>query len=214
MSVQLIIFDCDGVLVDTERPVNEVISKNLGQHGLTIPPEECQKLFVGGTIYGVQAEAIKRGAILSDDWIEEIYDAIYARLSEGVEVIPGVHELLDHLDSAGIPTAIASNGPLQKMRLSLGPSGLWERFDGRVYSREDHAPKPAPDMLLHAMRVAGAHRQQTYLIDDSPTGCLAAKAAGVGCFGFVPTGSVDGLVSVGAVPIRELSEVLTKLKLI
>ena len=70
-------------------------------------------------------------------------------------MVPGINALLDRLEAAGIAVAVASNGPTQKICISLGPSGLWDRLTGRIYSREDHEPKPGPGMLLHAMKVAG-----------------------------------------------------------
>ena len=80
MTSGLMIFDCDGVLVDTEAPVNQVISNNLSRYGLRIPPEDCHSLFTGGTMMDVRDEVIKRGVALPHNWIEEIYVEIFARL--------------------------------------------------------------------------------------------------------------------------------------
>ena len=89
MKPELVIFGCDGVPVDTEGPVNEVIAQNLSGCGLMLTARECRRLFVGGTIRGVQGvrdEATRRGAALSDGWIDEIYHRIFARLERGVDV--------------------------------------------------------------------------------------------------------------------------------
>lgn len=207
LTPKLVIFDCDGVLVDTEGPVNDLIATNLSSHGLQVSGAQSHALFVGGTMESAGAEAERLGATLPDNWIDQIYAAIFARLRAGVDVIPGVVDLLDKLAARGVETAVASNGPMAKMKLSLGPSGLFERFSGRIYSREDHAPKPAPDMLLHAMQVAGATADQTVMIDDSPSGCAAAKAAGVRCLGFASEGQDTLLAAQGAEPVRSMAEV-------
>jgi len=198
MLPKLVIFDCDGVLVDTEGPVNEVIAASLTRYGLPISPHECQSLFVGGTIFGVQDEARKRGADLPENWVDETLMQIFARIEAGVEVIDGIPALLDQLEALGIATAIASNGPMGKMERSLGPSGMWQRFEGRIYSREGFTPKPAPDMVLQAMKDAGVSAAQSVMIDDSPNGCMAAVRAGVRAIGYAAEGQDNQLRAVGA----------------
>lgn len=197
MTPHLVIFDCDGVLVDTEGPTSHVISDNLAGYGLIIPPEKVDTLFTGGTMQAVGATARDLGADLPEHWIDEIYDAIFARLSQGVRVLDGLFDILDQLDARDIPHFVASNGPMQKMRITLTPSGLWDRFGGdtggRILSREDHKPKPDPAMILHALARTGADPTQTVLIDDSPTGCQAALNAGIRCIGLDAYGQTDRL---------------------
>ncbi len=207
MTPKLVIFDCDGVLVDTEPTTDKVLAENLTSHGLPIAPSEVHRLFAGGTMQGVIETARKKGANLPDDWLDHIYAEVFDALREGVPVIPGVMDLLDQLERQGIAVAVASNGPMQKMRISLGPSGLWQRLQGRIYSREDHAPKPKPDMLLHAMRMAGVTPAQTVMIDDMPAGWNAARAAGVRALAYVAdgglsraTGDVTGFTQMSQVP--------------
>ncbi len=208
MLPKLVIFDCDGVLVDTEGPVNEVIAASLTRYGLPISPHECQSLFVGGTIFGVQDEARKRGADLPENWVDETLMQIFARIEAGVEVIDGIPALLDQLEALGIATAIASNGPMGKMERSLGPSGMWQRFEGRIYSREGFTPKPAPDMVLQAMEDAGVTPAQTVMIDDSPNGCMAAVRAGVRAIGYAAEGQDDQLRAVGAEVVTTIDAIV------
>ena len=204
---KLVIFDCDGVLVDTEGPVNEVIADSLTRYGLPVSAHECQELFVGGTIFGVHDEAKRRGADLPDNWVDETLLAIFARIEAGVKVIDGIPKLLDRLDDLGIATAIASNGPMGKMERSLGPSGLWQRFEGRIYSREGFTPKPAPDMVLQALKDAGVDASETVMIDDSANGCLAAVNAKVRAIGYAAEGQDASLRAVGAEVVNSINEI-------
>jgi len=104
----LVIFDCDGVLVDTEPLTAPIIAASLSHYGLNIDAHEVDKLFTGGTMGGVMAEGRRRGATLPDDWLDEIYAAIFARLSHDVDVFDGVFDLLDALNTRDVPTYIAS----------------------------------------------------------------------------------------------------------
>ena len=207
MRPKLVIFDCDGVLVDSEGPVAEVVSASLCRHGLPLSPEEVDRLFTGGTMDGTAARARAMGARLPDTWVADTYDEIYARLRLGVPVIPGVLDLIAALDGAGIARWIASNGRFEKMRITLKPNGLWDLFDGRILSREIMAAKPAPDMILHAMSAEGIGPADTVMIDDSVTGCTAARNAGVRCLGFATTGDGARLAATGAEVVRSMAEV-------
>ena len=213
MLPKLVIFDCDGVLVDTEAVTNTVISDFLNQYGLTIPPEEIITLFSGGTMASVGVEAAKRGAELPEGWLDQIYGVVFDALNEGVEVIDGVTDLIETLNARGIAIAIASNGPMPKMEITLRPSGLWDHFVGRIYSGHQYGPKPAPDMLLQVMKDAGANADETVMIDDMPSGCRAAQAAGIKCFGYVADGDPNRLDDTDAVPITSMRAISQALDL-
>ena len=211
MTPDLVIFDCDGVLVDTEPVTDRIIAANLTRHGLPIRPEEIHTLFAGGTLKAVGEEAARRGARLPPDWLEAAYEEVYAGLRNGVPVIHAVVDLIDRLEAAGVPTAIASNGPMAKMKISLAASGLWQRFAGRIHSAYDHAPKPAPDMLLHAMRVAGANPARTWMVDDMPAGWRAAQAAGCGCFAYVADGGPARAEGYPVTPVTRMDQIAVML---
>ncbi len=207
MTVDLVIFDCDGVLVDSEPATDVVIADFLTAHGLPLAAAEVHALFVGGTIQGVGEEAMRRGATLPDGWLKTLYGLIFDRLAAGVPVIDGVFPLIDKLDDLGVAKAIASNGPLQKMEISLGPSGLWARFHPAIYSGHDHGPKPAPDMIWQIMADCGVGPDRAVMIDDTATGCRSAQAAGIRCFGYAPDGGAGRFAGTGAEVITHLADV-------
>ncbi|CUH52662.1 HAD family hydrolase [Shimia marina] len=181
----LVLFDCDGVLVDSERLTNRVIHYNLKARGLFVPEEEIITLFVGGTMQGVYETARARGAVLEPDWVARIYEEVFAALAKDVTPIPGIVEVLDWLDQAAIPYAVCSNGPHAKMDVTLARCGLKARFEGRIYSREDvTTPKPAPDVYLLAAQRAGIAPARCVVIEDSPNGATAGKAAGMYTLGY------------------------------
>lgn len=193
----MVLFDCDGVLVDSESLTADVLCRNLGRHGLEITHARLADLFLGGTIMGVAEKSRALGADLSHSWVDDVYEEIFAVLAAEVEAIEGVWQVLDHLDAGGIPYAIGSNGPHRKMEITLGRTGLIKRFRGRVYSREDvPTPKPAPDVYLKAAADAGIAPQRCVVIEDSPNGAKAGKAAGMFCYGFTAETAPERLAPI------------------
>lgn len=185
-QIKCVLFDCDGVVVDSERLSNQVIRDDLAQHGLVMTLEQTMQTFVGGTLEGVGVRARQMGADLPEGWLDQLYTKIYAKLSAEVTVVPGITDVLDALDRAGVPYAMGSNGSLEKMRITLGRTGLLDRFAGRLYSGQDmDRPKPAPDVYLHAARALRWSPAQCAVIEDSASGAKAARSAGMVCFGFV-----------------------------
>lgn len=182
---ELVIFDCDGVLVDSEPLSNVVLRDNLARHGLDLKLDQIVDLFVGGTILGVMKTSRDMGADLPDDWVERVYSEIFDVLEQEVELIPGVIGVLDALDAAGIPYAVGSNGPHRKMEITLTRTGLMDRLRGRVFSREDVTnPKPAPDVYLKAALEAGVTPERCVVVEDSASGARAGKAAGMFTCGY------------------------------
>ena len=194
---KLVIFDCDGVVVDSEPLTLQLIRDDLAARGLPLDLSKVTDLFVGGTIAGAGAQARAMGADISADWADLIYDKVFAALASKVEPIPGIGAVLDRLDRQVIAYAIGSNGPHRKMEITLARCGLAARFAGRTYSREDvAAPKPAPDVYLLAASQAGVAPQDCVVIEDSATGAQAAVAAGMAVFGFAretPRAKFEGL---------------------
>ena len=190
----LVLFDCDGVLVDSEGVTTEVMRDNLKRYGLDIPIGQINDMFVGGTMLGVEITARGMGADLPEDWLDEIYGEMFDRLGKEVELIPGIAWVLDVLDAAGIAYAVCSNGPHAKMNITLGRTGLLDRFQGRIISREDvAAPKPAPDVYLLAAKQAGVKPRSCVVVEDSASGARAGRAAKMRVFGFAADTSPDKL---------------------
>ena len=210
----LILFDCDGVLVDSEGPSNVVLAKNLSGHGLAMTPEDCEAHFVGGTMAMVGEKAREMGAHLPDNWIDEIYAQIYARLAEGVDVIAGIPEVLDRLEALGIPFCVGSNGSEEKMKITLGQTGLWERFSGAIYSAHTlGVAKPDPDLYLIAAERHGIDPARCVVVEDSLAGVTAAIRADMRCLAYVAKGDGARLSDQGAEIIRHMSEIPERLGL-
>ena len=172
MTPQMVIFDCDGVLVDSEPVANKLLAQFLTEHGFPVSQDQCLDQFVGRPLQDIIDDAAAAGGTFEKDWREQFYERMDAALSAGVPLIEGVEALLDQVDHAGVKTAIVSNGRFAKMKLTLGPHGLWNRFEGKMYSPQYHGqPKPAPDMFLLAAKEAGVAPKDCIVIDDSPVRC-------------------------------------------
>ncbi|MCA3451501.1 MAG: HAD-IA family hydrolase [Rhodobacter sp.] len=208
MTPRAVIFDCDGVLVDSEPAAFDLLAEDLAAHGLVLRRAEMERIFIGGTIAGVHVRARSLGATLPDGWVAEFYERLYARLAEGTPLVPGVLDLLDALDAAGIPCAVGSNGSDRKMQVTLGQHpGLLDRFRDRLFSGQTlGAPKPAPDLYLHAAQALGQPPAACAVIEDSPTGARAAAAAGIPCFGFAPHDDGAALAAEGAILFRSMAD--------
>lgn len=200
VTPRAVIFDCDGVLVDSEAMTFDLLASDLEAHGLDLPRAEMERIFLGGTIPGVHLKARSLGARLPDDWVAGFYARLYALLAAGTPLVPGILDVLDALEAAGIPFAVGSNGTDHKMQVTLGQHpGLIARFGGRLFSGQSlGAPKPAPDLFLHAARSLGQPPHTCAVVEDSPTGARAAAAAGIPCFGFAPHDDGAALAAEGA----------------
>lgn len=215
MTVQAVLFDCDGVLVDSESICMDLVTTDLTRYGLPMNRAEADRLFIGGTIRGLFTLARDLGADLPETWVEDFYDRLYQRLAEGVPLIAGVTGVLDKLDEAGIRYAVGSNGTGTKMGITLGQHpALLARLQPHLYSGQDlGCPKPAPGLWLHAARALNAAPENCVVVDDSATGCLGAANAGIRCFGLA--GHDDGarLAATGAEVIHHLSDLPGRLGL-
>jgi HAD superfamily hydrolase (TIGR01509 family) len=192
----LVIFDNDGVLVDSERLANTILAELLTEAGLPYTLEEAVHDFMGGSLVLMRrlAEA-KLGAALPAD----LEDRYHQRLFDGftrLQPVPGVGAVLDRLDADGTTYCLASSGTHRRIRTALRAVGFWERFEGRIFSSEDVAHgKPAPDLFLHAAATMGVHPAACVVIEDSPLGVAAAKAAGMKVLGYAamtPVGKLAG----------------------
>jgi HAD superfamily hydrolase (TIGR01509 family) len=206
MSARLIIFDCDGVLVDSEPITNRLMAEEMTRHGLPMTTEQAIELFVGGTIRKVFEIGRERGATLPDGWVEGFYEKMIDALADEVEAVPGIHGVLDALDGAGLPYCVGSNGPMRKMEVTLARTGLWERLEGRIYSAHDVGiAKPEPGLFLHAANTHGIAPEHCIVIEDSVSGVRAATAAGMRCLGYTADTPAAKLTAHGAEPFDDMA---------
>ena len=183
MSCELVIFDCDGVLIDSEPIANRVLAEQLDAAGLRLSVDQVMSRFVGKTRAGcLELAAELLGRRLPETFGDAWDKALFAALAREVRAVEGVAELLRELD---FPYCVASNSTPERMQVSLTAAGLLPFFEGRMYSAAAVArPKPAPDLFLHAARSMNAPPSGCVVIEDTPTGVQAARAAGMTVLGY------------------------------
>src|SRR5688572_2882552 len=179
----LVIFDCDGVLVDSERISNRVFCSMLNDLGLSVTLEDMFQHFVGLSMpQCVELITKMSGSAPPPDFVPTLRERTEVALRAHVTPMPGVSEVLDVLQ---VPFCVASSGTHEKIRLTLGATGLLERFGNRIYSVVDvEKPKPAPDIFLYAARQMDVEPRECVVIEDTPTGVRAGVAAGMHVLGF------------------------------
>lgn len=214
MAFELVIFDCDGVLVDSERLTVQAEARMLTEMGWPITVEEIVQRFVGGSSAHMLAEVEKHlGRERTIEFDRLSSDEIAAAFRERLQPVDGVRSLVECLHAHGVPTCVASSGSHSKMELTLGVTGLMSLFEGRVYSSSEVSrSKPWPELFLHAASSMGADPSRCAVIEDSINGTRAAVAAGMTCFGFGGglTPAVD-LAAAGAVVFAEMRDLETLL---
>jgi HAD superfamily hydrolase (TIGR01509 family) len=200
MIPQLVIFDCDGVLVDSEGISDGLLVADLNAYGLSLATTQVGDMFVGGTIRGVGESARAMGAALPESWVDDFYEKMYARLAEGTPLIDGIIRVLERLDDAKIPYRVVSNGSERKMQITLGQHPeLWLRLKDKLFSAHTFgAPKPNPKLMFLAAASVNATPTQCVAIDDSATGCTAGVRAGMRVLGFAAHDDGARLKAVGA----------------
>ena len=207
MTPKAVIFDCDGVVVDSEPMLFELLAGDLAAHGLPLAAGALHEMFLGMTLQGLRDKANALGANLSIEWCDDFYARLYDKLRLGTPLVPGILGVLDALDQAKIPYTMGSNGSEEKMQITLGQHGLITRFKGLYSGQSLGKPKPAPDLYLHAAAALGVDPSHCVVIEDSPTGARAAHAAGMRCFGYAPLGN-PALAAEGAVLFSDMKDLL------
>ena len=205
---EAVIFDCDGVLVDSEPATAEVMAELITEIGVPTTPDDVMREYVGDwwpdSMRKIEA---KLGKPLPPDFTETYRSRQDAALSAGVEPVAGVIEVVDAVEAAGLETCVASNGPHRKMEITMGSAGVRERFEGRIFSSADVARgKPAPDLFLHAARELGVAPEACLVVEDSALGVRAARTAGMPAFGYTGHAPAAKLAAAGAHTFGSMAE--------
>ncbi len=198
---ELIIFDCDGVLVDSEMISNRLLAEHLSHYGFAITPEQCRRRFVGFSMAKVIAAVKAEGVDLPNDFEPLLRQNDQRAFAAELTPIAGIADILGQLNQA---KCVASSGSLDKIRSNLTLTGLIDFFEPHLFSAQMVAnPKPAPDLFLHAALRFDIDPKNCLVIEDTPIGVEAALAAGMSVLAFAGGSHCDeahiaGLDSSGA----------------
>lgn len=196
MSPALVIFDCDGVLVDSERISHEVLIAMLAERGVTMGFDEAVDRFMGSSMQRCLEIVEQLCGAPPSQFLPAFRARTFAAFEADLQPIDGIGEVLAGLP---LPFCVASNGPREKMRLTLRRTGLLARFEHGLFSADDVArPKPAPDLFLHAAAHMRADPAACIVVEDSPTGIAAARAAGMTAWGYAGMTPAARLAEAGA----------------
>jgi HAD superfamily hydrolase (TIGR01509 family) len=196
----LVIFDNDGILVDSEPVSNRILAEYLTELGHSTTYEESIRDYMGAAMHRVHDLIAERtGRRLPEGFDEAFHARVFAAFRRELRPVPGVAAVLEKLDAEGIPYCVASSGSHERIRVGLGTTGLYERFtEGRIFSSQDVGRgKPAPDLFLHAASVMGFAPERCAVVEDSPLGVEAAVAAGMDVYGFTAMTPAKRLAGAG-----------------
>ncbi len=197
MTPQLVIFDCDGILVDSERLSHIVLQQMLAELGVELSLTATLDYFMGTSTQKclhVLEELLGRAA--PANFLKTFDTRTFEAFRTGLLPVNGIHDVITSLPS---PYCVASNGSKEKVRFTLKHTGLLPHFEGRLFSAEDvENPKPAPDLFLHAARSMSIPADGCVVVEDSPTGVAAARAAGMKVFGYAAMTPSARLQEAGA----------------
>ncbi|RUU99832.1 HAD family phosphatase [Mesorhizobium sp. M6A.T.Cr.TU.017.01.1.1] len=206
---KLVIFDCDGVLVDTENLANRRLAEWLTAAGYPASFEHCRKNFSGRSMVSVQKEVEATGVSLGADFVERWNAGLPDLFAHGVEAVPYVREFIEAVHAAGIATCVASSARVSKMHITLGQTGLLPLFEHALFSSTMVSRgKPFPDLFLHAASTMGFAPADCIVIEDSVAGTLAGIAAGMRVYSYHgdPYTDRDGLTEAGGILFDDMRE--------
>lgn len=206
--LRLVIFDCDGVLVDSEPVSNRIIAEDLSSRGWPMDTDEATRRFLGQSLNDMQPIIEGRlGTRLPASWRDDLTDRIVRALADEAKPIPGAVEALRALGRLGIPWRVASNSSHAEMAAKFARIGISDLVAGRMHSHTD-VPfgKPAPDIFLAAAAAEGVLPAECLVIEDSLPGVRGAIAAGMDCLVYAPHS--DGALqrAAGAVPFHAMAD--------
>ena len=199
MRYDLVIFDNDGVLVDSEPISNRLLAAYLTELGHPTSYEDSIRDYMGSAMHRIHDLVLERtGRRLPDDFDDVFHTRVFAAFERELEPMPGAVEVLEKLAADGVPYCVASSGSHARIRVGHRKTGLDRWFgEGQVFSSEDVGRgKPAPDLFLYAAERMGVAPERCVVVEDSPLGVRAAVAAGMDVYGF--TGMTPAAKLAGA----------------
>lgn len=215
MIPELIIFDCDGVLIDSEGVAAKIIAQELTTLGWAMDAETSMRLFMGMSITDMEPIIETRlNHKLPPDWRSELAQKLVIALGTQSRLIPGADTMLREVTARGINWRIASNSSDEEMAVKFARTGLIALTQGRAHSAASviargGRAKPAPDVFLCAAASANVPPDRCIVLEDSPLGVTGAVAAGMTCYGFAPHGGGTSLLAAGAKQVfTRLDEIL------
>jgi HAD superfamily hydrolase (TIGR01509 family) len=206
---ELVIFDCDGVLVDSEAISNEVLARMLTREGLSTTLPEARRDYQGLLLTDIrhQAEA-KLGRPLPPDWLAAYERERAEAFRRDLKPVVGAGEAVRRVTAGGLKVCVASQGAVSKTRMTLGLTGLRDLFPSHALFSAHDVPRPKPDpaLFLHAAATMNARPSACAVIEDTPSGVVAAVAAGMQAIGYAADSDEHALRSAGAETIRSLEK--------
>lgn len=210
IDLRLVIFDCDGVLIDSEALCDRVVSAELHRAGWKLSPAECHRRFLGLTFADIQQAAeTQLHRPLDPDWIDHLVHRVTKVMAAEATAIPGAREALQATTALGLRFRVASNSSHAEMAAKFARAGLSDLVNGRIHSAYDMIAqgkrgKPAPDLFLAAAAAENIPPANCVVIEDALAGVQAAIAAGMTCLAFSPETDGTHLRQAGAIPFTSM----------
>ncbi len=208
MTPALVIFDCDGVLVDSEAISNRIMAEAITAAGVPITYEECRARFVGGTLQRVIDTVEQwRGKPLPPGWKGDFEARRNEALRRELTAVPGAAAAVEAIRASETPVCVASSGSLEKMNLTLSLTGLKAYFGDNLFSADMVAHgKPEPDLFLYAAEQMGQVPENCVVVEDTLLGVTAAVAAGMRALAYTGEVEADALKAAGAQPFERMAD--------
>jgi HAD superfamily hydrolase (TIGR01509 family) len=206
-SVALVIFDCDGVLVDSEAATCGLCAQAAREAGMAVSDEDSIVTFSGMALPLIRTMIEREtGTTLAPDWTAMMQARFVAAMGQSAKPVPGVYAMLDTVRAMGLPMRVGTNSSMEEMTVKFAATNLGPYFGDRIHSAVDvGAPKPRPDIYLTAARHEGVPPHACVVLEDSLPGAQAALAAGMTCVMLVEAGKNPPDLS-GVLRIEHLSE--------
>jgi phosphoglycolate phosphatase len=200
----LVIFDCDGVLVNTEPLVDQIYSQMLEEHGQTFNRTSLHE-FSGMTIQDrLKVSSQQLGWTPPESFLPEFFARLAELSKKELKPVDGIYELVESLP---VPVCVASNGTRDEIVLRLKIANLTDFFGAAIFSGlEVPRPKPAPDVFLAAAESFNAHPSRCIVVEDSVPGVTAAVSAGIKVYGHAAFTPAESLREAGAIPFANMAE--------